>query len=272
MRQALATGTRGARLGRAALLVLALQAWKAWLLLKVWLIAEGTGPIPLLGRIRMLPSHPDWVLSALAQSAVTALVMVGLARYWRTVWTLLAAAVAGGVAWALTSGLLPGGLAGAFLVLQSLQEISATALVLASVAVAWRCGRWAAVPVVALVGGAAAGASRLVFTNTLWGAPWPEGWLRALADEAVGVALLAVVVAVLRGTTTATPDRAPGGALVGTLGLLALTAAHLVAGRIYSGWSAADSLRLLIAGAALAVLTSVALVGSLRGASPAHPR
>jgi hypothetical protein len=271
MMQALAAGPRGVRWGHAALLALAFQVWSGWLLLKVWVVTGGAGSPSLLGRIRMLPAHPDWVLAALAQSAVVALVVVGLAGRWRPVRALLTAAVASGVAWAVTFALVPNGLEAYVLVIGVVQETLALAVVLASVAVTWRrLGRWASVPVVALAGAGGARAIRLVLTNTIYGAGWPGQWPRELAGEVVGVAMLAVVVALLRGTTTAPQDGAPSapgwrsGATLGTLGLLVLTVTHLVAGGVYSGWTLADSLRLLIAAGLLAVLAGWALVAGLR--------
>lgn len=273
--QALAAGARGVRWGHAALLALAFQVWSGWLLLKVWVVTEGAGSPSLLGRIRMLPAHPDWVLPALAQSAVVALVVVGLAGRWRPVWALLTASVASGVAWAVTFAWVPNGLGGYLLVVQPVQEILAMGIVLASVAVAWRrLGRWAAVPVVALAGGAGAGAIRLVLSYTIYDAAWPEEWPRELAGEVVAVAMLAVVVAVLRGPTTTPQEGAPSapgwrsGATLGTLGLLVLTITHLVAGAAYSAWTVADSQRLLIAAGLLAVLVGWAFVAGLRPSRP----
>lgn len=86
--------------------------------------------------------------------------------------------------------------------------------------------------------------------------------------------MLAVVVAVLRGTMSAAKDGASSaagrrfGATLGTLGLLALTIAHLVAGRVYSAWTVADSQRLLIAAGLLSVLAGWTLVASLRASRP----
>ena len=110
MMQALRTGARGARWGHVALLSLALHVRSAWLLLGVWVAAGGASSLPLLGRIRLLPTHPDWVLPSLVQSAVVAVVVVGLAGRWRTGWALVTAAVAGGVAWAVTFAWVPNGL------------------------------------------------------------------------------------------------------------------------------------------------------------------
>ena len=275
MMQALAAGARGARWAHAALLALAVQVWSAWLLLKVWVVTGGAGSRPLLGRIRILPAHPDWVLPALAQSAVVALVVLGLAGRWRPVWALLTAAVASGVAWAVTFALVPNGLSRYLLIVQPVQEILAMGIVLATVAVTWRrLGRWASVPVVALAGGGGARAIRLVVTDTIYGAAWPGVWPREMAAEVVGVAMLAVVVAVLRGTMTAREDGAPSapgwrsGATLGTLGLLVLTITHLVAGGVYSAWTLADSRRLLIAAGLLAALAGWAVVANLRPSRP----
>ena len=275
MMQALRAGGGGARWGHVALLALALQVRSAWLLLGVWVVTGGAGSLPPLGRIRMLPTHPDWVLPSLVQSAVVALVVVGLAGRWRTGWALVTAAVASGVAWAVTFAWVPNGLGGYLLVVEPVQQILTMGIVLASVAVTWRrLGRWAAVPVVALASGVGAGAIRLVLTHTGFGVAWPQEWPRVLGGEVVGVAMLAVMVAVLRGTTTATHDGAPSapgwrsGATLGTLGLLALTVTHLVAGWVYSAWTVADSERLLIAAGLLAVLAGWAFVASLRASRP----
>jgi hypothetical protein len=275
MMQALAAGARGARWDHAALLALAFQVRSAWLLLNVWVVTGSAGSSSLLGRIRMLPAHPDWVFPALVQSAVAALVVIGLAGRWRPVWALVTAAVASGVAWAVTFALMPNGLEGYLLVVQPLQEILAMGVVLASVAVTWRrLGRWAAVPVVALTGGGGPVAIRLVLTYTIYGVGWPEEWPREMVAEVAGVAMLAVVVAVLRGTTTATRDgaaSAPGwrsGATLGTVGLLVLTITHLVAGGVYSDWTVADSRQLLIAAGLLVALAGWSLVAGLRPARP----
>jgi hypothetical protein len=275
MMEALAAGARGARWSYAPLLALAFQVWSGWLLLNVWVVTQGAGSPSLFGRIRILPAHPDWVLPVLVQSAVAALVVVWLAGHWRPVWALLTAAVASGVAWAVTFALVPTGLETYVLVIGTVQETLAMGIVLASVAVTWRrLGRWASVPVVALVGGGGARAIRLVLTATIYGAAWPKEWPRELASEVVGVAMLAVVVAVLRGTTTAAQHgvpSAPGwrsGATLGTLGLLVLTITHLVAGAVYSAWTLADSKRLLIAAGLLTVLASWALVARLRPSRP----
>jgi hypothetical protein len=127
---------------------------------------------------------------------------------------------------------------------------------------------------VALAGGGGARAIRLVLTDTIYGAAWPGEWPRELAGKVVGVAMLAVVVAVLRGTTTAPQDGAPSapswrsGATLGTLGLLVLTITHLVAGAVCSAWTVADSQRLLISSGLLAVLVGWALVAWLRPSRP----
>lgn len=271
MMQALAASRGGARWGHVALLALALQVRSAWMLLGVWVAAAGTGSLGLLGRIRMLPAHPDWVVPALVQSAVVALVVVGLARRWRTGWALATASAASAVAWAVTFAWMPNGLEGYLLAVQPVQEAFAMGFVLASVAATWRrLGRWAAVPVLALVGGAGAGAIRLALTYTVFGVAWPDEWPRELAGEVVAVALLAIVVAVLRGTTAAAQKWASGdpgrrsGAVLGTLGLLALTVMHLAAGRVYSAWTMADSQRLLVAAGLVALLAGWALVASMR--------
>ncbi len=272
MMRALATGPAGARWGRVALLALALQARSAWLLLGVWVSAGSAGALLPFMRVRMRPTHPDWVLPALVESVVAALVVVGLAGRWRTGWALLAAAAAGGAAWAATSAAVPEGVAGFWLVFQLVREVVATGVLLALVAATWRrVGRWTAVPVVALAGGTAAGAVRLLLAYTSFGSGWPKEWPRELAGEIAAAALLAVAVAVLRGTTGPTQDaassaRAGRWAFLGTVGLLLLTGAHLVAGAVYSAWTAADARRLLVAAGVLVVLCGWTLVTSRRAA------
>ena len=271
MMQGLGAGTGRARWDHAALLALALQVRSAWLLLGVWVASAGAGSHPVLGRLRLLPAHPDWVLPALVQSAVAALVVVGLARRWRAGWALLSACVASGVAWGVTFAWVPNGIEGYLLAFQPVQEIFVMGIVLTSVAVVWRrVWGWTAVPVLALAGGAGAGAIRLVLTYTVFGVAWPEEWPRELAGEVVAVALLALVVAVLRGRmieAQAGVRSAEGwrsGVALGTLGLLALTVVHLVAGATYSAWTLTDSLRLLVAAGLLAVLAAWALIASRR--------
>lgn len=271
MMQGLGAGTGRARWDHAVLLALALQVRSAWLLLGVWVASAGAGVHPLLGRLRLLPAHPDWVLPTLVQSAVAALVVVGLARRWRTGWALVAASVASGVVWGVTFAWVPNGIEGYLLVAQPINEILTMAFVLTAIAVVWRrVWGWAAVPVLALAGGAGAGATRLVLTYTVFGVAWPEEWPRELAGEVVAVALLALVVAVLRGRTFAaqagirTPQGWRSGVVLGTLGLLALTVVHLIAGAAYSAWTLTDSSRLLVAAGLLAVLAGWALVASRR--------
>jgi cellobiose-specific phosphotransferase system component IIC len=113
-----------------------------------------------------------------------------------------------------------------------------------------------------------------MLTYTVFGIAWPEEWPRELAGEVVAVALLAVVVAVLRGRTSeaqAGVRSAQGwrsGAALGTVGLLTLTVIHLVAGAVYSAWTMADSWRLLVAAGLLAVLVGWALIASGRTSRP----
>jgi len=273
MMQAMAAGSGQARWSHAAMLALALQVRSAWLLLGVWVTLAGAGSHSPLGRVRMLPAHPDWVLPALVQSAMAALTAVWLARRWRTGWALLTAAVASGLAWAVTFAWVPNGLSGFLLVFQPVQEILAMGILLGCLALTWhRLGRWSAVPVVALVGGAGAGTVRLLIVYSIFGSAWPEEWPRELASEVVAAALLALVIAVLRGMTSAERGGLPGppgwrtGATLGVVGLLGLTVVHLAAGAAYSGWTLADARQLLIAAGVLALLTCWAFVASVRAA------
>ena len=146
------------------------------------------------------------------------------------------------------------------------------AIILACVAVTWnRPGPWGAVPIVALVGGAGAGAIPFLFSNTIFGSPWPEGWPRDLALEVCGVALVAVALAVMRQPTL----RPPGGRrvgqemgrlpCVGAGGLFLLALLHLAAGVSLSrAGRLDDSLRLVGAAALLAVLVSALAVAGAR--------
>ncbi len=272
MMKMLGAGTARARWGYAALLALAFQVRVAWLLLGVWVVwgsAGGSNTLP--GHIRVLPAHPDWWLAGLVESAVVALTAVGLARRWRPGWNVFTSAVAGSLAWAVTSALTPNGFRGFLLVFRPVQEILVTTILLACVAVTWRrLGRWTAVPVVALVGGVGAGAVSLLITYTVFGASWPAEWPREMVNEVISVALFAAVVAVLRRMASAAPDGAPGwrsGVSLGTAGLLALTVVHLVAGSVWSGWTT-DSLPLLVAAGLLAVLACWALIASKRAPQP----
>jgi hypothetical protein len=267
--QVLGAGDRSARRGRVWLLAFALQLRPAWALLGAWVVWGSEGSSSLLPRVRLLPAHPDWYVPALAQSCVTALTMVGLARRLRQGWALLTAAVAGGVAWAVTFAFMPSGLDGFSLMFRPLQEILAMAIILGCVAVTWkRPGAWGAVPVVALVGGVGAGAIPFLFSNTIFGSPWPEGWQRDLAVEVCGVALVAVALAVMRRLRLLDVDARSGrsvGALVGTGGLLLLAVLHLAAGSRFSGWTMDESLRLVGAAALLVILVSAAAVAVARG-------
>lgn len=272
MMQALATGSGRAQWGHAAMLALALQVRSAWLLLGVWVPLGGAGSHAPTG-FRMLPAHPDWVLPALVQSVVAALTAVWLARRWQTGWALLTAAVASSLASAVAYAWLPNGLSGFPLLFQSVQEFLAMGILLGCLVLTWhRLGRWTAVPVVALVGGAGAGAARLLVVYSSFGSAWPDEWPRELAAEVVAASLLALVMAVLRGMTRAERGGLPGaegwrtGATLGVAGLLALTVAHLAAGAAYSGWTLADARQLLVAAGVLALLAGWALVASIRAA------
>ncbi len=245
------------RWGRAGLLALALQLRPAWALLGVLALWGGAGSSSLLPRLRLLPAHPDWYLPALVQSCVTALALVALAHRFRTRWALLTAAVVGGVAWAATFAFMPSGLDPFSLMFRPLQEILGMAIILGCLAVTWnRPGPWGAIPIVALVGGVVAGALPLLFSNTIFGAPWPEGWPRGLAVEVCGVALLAVALAVMRQRGLLGEGFAGRSAAVGTGGLLLLTLVHLSAGFRFSAWTMDDSRRLVAAAILLAVLAS----------------
>ena len=109
----------------AGLLALALQLRPAWLLLGAWVVWGGGGSPSWLPRLRFLPAHPDWYVPTLVQSCVTALTLVGLARRFRLGWALLTAAVAGGVAWAVSFAFMPSGLDGFSLMFRPPQEILA---------------------------------------------------------------------------------------------------------------------------------------------------
>lgn len=269
--QALAVGNGRMRWGNVALLTLAFQARSAWWLLGVWVASADAGSRLSLTRIRMLPAHPDWVLPALVQSVVAALVVVGLARRWRPGWALFAAALSSSVAWAVTFALVPNGLSGYLLFFQPVDELLVTAWLLACIAFTWRrVGRWAAVPVLALVGGVGACAIRLVLTYSLFRVAWPEEWPREMAAELCGALLLALVIAVLRSQAEAAHSgtRAGHGSwsrmLLGTTGLLTLTLAHLAAGRAWASWTMTDSRRLLAAAAVLAAIAGSALLAAMR--------
>lgn len=269
--QALAAGNARARWGNVALLALALQARSAWLLLGVWLASADADSWLSLARIRLLPAHPDWVLPALAQSATAALIVVGLARRWRPGWALFAAALSSSVAWAVTFALVPNGLSGYLLFFQPVDELLVAAWLLACIAVTWRLlGRWAAVPALAVAGGGGACALRLSLSYSVFGVAWPAEWPREMAAELCGALLMAHVIAVMRRRAEAaqTGPRAGHGSwsgiLVGTAGLLALTLAHLAAGRAYSSWTVADSRQLLVAAAVLVVTAGSAMLAAVR--------
>jgi len=232
-------------------------------------------PLP---RVRFLPAHPDWYVPTLVQSCVAALTIVALARRFRPGWALLTAAVAGGAAWAVTFASMPNGLDEFSQFVRPPQEILGLLIVLACVAVAWnRLGAWGAVPVVAFVGGVGAGAIPLVFSNTIFGSPWPDGWQGDLAVGVCGVALVAVALALMRRPKLRllgvdAPGRRWVGALAGSAGLLLLVLLHLAVGFRFSGWTLDDSRRLLGAAVLLAVVASVAAAAFARGRrSPAVP-
>ena len=272
MMQAFVAGTGSARVGRAVLLALALQLRPAWVLLGPWVGWGGEGARSLLPRFRILPAHPDWYLPALAQSFVTALALVALGRRIRAGWALLMAALAGTVAWAFTFAFVPTGLDGFSATFLGIREFVAVAVILICLRMTWRrLGPWTAVPVVALVGGFAAGAIGFLLTNTVFRSPWPEDWPLEVSTHVVGVALLAIALALLRtrnwdvsGAGTAPPASMRSGILAGTAGLLVLVLAHLTAGFLVSGWTMGDSRRLVSVAAVLALVATAALVAPAR--------
>jgi len=273
MMRAFAAGTGGARVGRAALLAFALQLRPAWVLLGPWVGWGGEGARSLLSRIRFLPAHPDWYLPALVQSCVTALTLVGLSRRFRPNWALLTAAFAGTVAWAVTFALVPTGPDGFSVTFLGVREFVAMAVILICLRMTWRrLGPWTSVPVVALVGGLATGSIGFLLTNTIFRSPWPEDWPLEMGIHLVGVALLAIALALLRrrswdisSTGALKPAWMGSGFLPGTVGLLVLVLAHLAAGFLASGWTKGDSLRLVGAAAVLALVATTALAANARG-------
>jgi tetratricopeptide (TPR) repeat protein len=274
--QTLAAGDRGVRLARCGFLAFALQLRPAWALLGPWLVRAGGSSSPWLPRVRFLPAHPDWYVPALVQSCATALTLAALARRRRPAWALLTAVVAGGLAWAVTFAAMPNGLDGFSQIFRPPQEMLGMAIVLVCLALTWqRPGPWGAVPVVALVGGVGAGAVPFLFSNTIFGSPWPEGWRGDLAVEVCGVALVAIALAVMR-RMRFLEGGAPGGgglgALLGTAGLLLLAVLHLAAGFRFSGWTMDDSRRLVVAAALLALLASAAAVARIRARRSARAR
>lgn len=272
MMQVLAAGDGSARVGRAALLALALQLRPAWMLLGPWVGGGGEGARSLLPRLGILPAHPDWYLPALVQSCVTALALVGLGRRFRPGWALLTAALAGTVAWAVAFAYVPSGLDGFSVTFLGVQELVAMAVILFSLRTTWRrLGPWTAVPVVALVGGLASGSIGFLLTFTVFRSPWPEDWPLQMGKDVVAVALLAIAVALLRrrswetsGAGTVGPSSTRGGILAGTVGLLVLALAHLAAGFLAAGWTTRDSLPLAGAAALLALVATAALAATAR--------
>ncbi len=273
MTQAMEAAAGSGRWGRAALLALALQLRPAWVLLGLSFVWGGE--VSWLSRLRILPAHPDWYLPALAQSCATALTLIGLARRLRPAWVVTAAAAAGAAAWALTSSVVPNGAEGFVLALGTIREVLAMAVILVCVGMTWTLARaWTAVAVVAVLAGGADGAIRLLLSNTLFGARWPEDWPSELAVDVVAVALLAAALALLRrrdpdlARAPSTPWAAPAecgargpsrnGILVGATGLLLLAVMHLAAGFLVSNWSAADALRLAAAAGFFALVVSTA--------------
>jgi hypothetical protein len=271
MMQVFAAGTGSARVGRAALLALALQLRPAWVLLGPW-VGGGEGVRSLLSRFRILPAHPDWYLPALVQSCVTALTLVGLSRRFRPNWALLTAALAGTVAWAVAFAFVPAGLDGFSVTFLGIREFVAMAVILICLQVTWRrLGPWTAVPVVALVGGLATGSMGFLLTNTIFRSPWPEDWPIEMGTHVVGVALLAIALALLRRRSwdaaspgTVEPASMRSGIVAGTVGLLVLVLTHLAAGILVSGWTTGDSLRLVGAAAVLALVATAALAANAR--------
>ncbi len=263
--RALATGDRRQRWGRAWLFAFALQLRPAWVLLGAWLVSGGSSSA--WPRVRFLPAHPDWYVPTLVESGVTAFVAMALARRFRAAGVLATAAVTGGLGWAFAFALMPNGLDGFSQLFRPPQEMLALGILLACLAVSWnRLGPWTAVPVVAIVAGVGVGAVPFLFSNTLFGVPWPEGWSGDLALHVCGVALVAVALALLRRRWLA-DDRPDGSSavhsgspatVVGSGGLLALALFHWAVGAVSSGWTTDDSARLLAASAALALLVAVA--------------
>ncbi len=273
MMPVLAAGAGGGRLGRAALLALAFQLRPAWVLLGPWVGGGGEGVRSLLPRLRILPAHPDWYVPALVESCVTALVLVGLGRRFRPTWALLTGALAGTVAWGVTFAYVPSGPDGFSVTFLAVREVVGMAAILISLLVTWRrLGPWTAVPVVALVGGLATASTGFLLTNTIFGSPWPEDWPLEAGTHVVGVALLAIALALLRTRSWATPgatavgrDSVRSGLLAGTVGLLALVLAHLAAGAFVWAWTAADSMRLAVAAGVLALVAATALAAGVHG-------
>ncbi len=91
---------------RALLLALALQLRSGLLLLGLWLGQSAGAFPPVLGRLRLLPAHPDWYLAALVQNLAVGVVLVWIIRRLAIGWGVALAAIAGSLAWLSGSQIL----------------------------------------------------------------------------------------------------------------------------------------------------------------------
>jgi hypothetical protein len=262
---------------RGLLLALALQARSASLLLGLWLAGVGVPAVPLWGRVRVLPAHPDWYLAALAQSLVVGLGVAWFIRRRAIGWAVSLAALAGGLAWGCVYSLLPTGAEGFALVFVAgaVERFVATTALLVALAVGWRLlGRWPGTGLGSVLGGLGSGTARLLLTYSVFGAAWPPSWRVDLALEVGGAGLLGLALAWLLPTIA----RSGSGSLadgqlasplrVGALavqGQLVMAFVYLELAYRYAGWTPRDALWLMLCVAALALVGLCLALGFFRG-------
>jgi hypothetical protein len=262
---------------RGLLLALALQVRSAFLLLGLWLAGVGVPALPLWGRVRVLPAHPDWYLAALAQSLVVGLAVAWFIRRRAIGAAVSLAALAGGLAWACAYSLLPTGAEGFGLVIVAgaVERFVSTTVLLVALAVGWRLlGRWPGTGLGAALGGLGSGTARLLLTYSVFGAAWPPSWRVDLALEVGGAGLLGLALAwllppIVRSDSGSPADGQLASPLrVGALavqGQLVMTFVYLELAYHHAGWTPRDALWLMLCVAALALVGLCLIFGLFRG-------
>jgi hypothetical protein len=254
---------------RALLFALALQMRSSLLLLGVWLSQLAQGLLPFVSRLRVMPAHPDWYLSALIENVAIGLALVWISRRLAIGWAVPLAALAGAAAWLVASTHLAASPVEGFVqVMRPVMDAIDTILFLGTLAALAALLRWSwGVVIASTTAGALCGVARLLLTYSVWGAPWIETWRVDLVVEAVSGAACGLTLLILAASTgrCAAARRSPSADwYLATHGLSVLSLVYLQLAMRFSGWQLVATPPLLWTIGGLTSIGYIALFSVLR--------